>query len=174
MRFIVASSVAFVTVCGTSDAMACWEEAGKRYGVSPNLLYAIAKTESGLKPRAVGRNPGGSYDIGLMQVNSGHLRDLSRFGIRKSDLFEPCTNIHVGAWILAKSFAKHGLTWEGVGAYNAGCTSLRGQACRKARSRYAWRVYEKLTEETRPVTSSRSAKGVDTKRVFLLWVKVSP
>lgn len=145
LRFARPASVALLAGALSAGASACWEQAGKQYGVAPQLLYAIAQAESGLNPRAIGRNPGGSYDIGLMQVNSGHLPKLREFGIDKPQLFDPCTNIRVGAWILAQSFYRHGVSWDGVGAYNAGCSKLRGQACRDARNRYAWRVYRKLT-----------------------------
>ena len=100
-------------------AHACWDEAATRYHVNSALLHAIARTESGLNPLAVGRNPNGSHDIGLMQINSAWLSTLATYGISERDLFEPCTNIHVGAWILAYNFYRLGYTWDAVGAYNA-------------------------------------------------------
>ncbi len=81
-------------------ARACWQEAAQRYGISADLLYAVARVESNLNSQAVNRSHlqrTGSYDIGLMQINSGHLRTLSRYGIQEADLFDPCTNIRVGA-----------------------------------------------------------------------------
>lgn len=143
-RFAGPAWVALLAGALSTGASACWEQAGKQYGVSPQLLYAIAQAESGLNPSAIGRNPGGTYDIGLMQVNSSHLGKLRSVGISEPQLFDPCTNITVGAWILAQSFSRHGVSWEGVGAYNAGCSRLRVNACRDARNRYAWRVYSNL------------------------------
>ncbi len=48
MRFVLPL---FVLLAAALDARArtCWEEAGSRYGVSPYLLYAIARVESDLK-----------------------------------------------------------------------------------------------------------------------------
>ncbi|WP_326939844.1 lytic transglycosylase domain-containing protein [Actimicrobium sp. GrIS 1.19] len=102
-----------------SPARACWEEAGLRYGVNPTLLYAIARTESGLNPNAINRNRNGSYDLGLMQINSRWFPTLRRYGIDEQQLRQPCVSIHVGAWILAQNMQRLGNSWEAVGAYNA-------------------------------------------------------
>ncbi|WP_341678714.1 lytic transglycosylase domain-containing protein [Niveibacterium sp. SC-1] len=69
-------------------ATCTWESAGQKHGVSPYLLYAIAKTESSLNPRATNRNGNGSEDVGLMQINSVWLPTLARYGITRADLFD--------------------------------------------------------------------------------------
>ncbi len=117
----------------TIPAHACWDDAARRYNVSGDLLYAIARTESGLNPQAIGRNTNGSRDIGLMQINSAWLPTLASHGIGERDLYEPCTNIHVGAWILAGNVNRLGYTWEAVGAYNAANPARRRAYADKVR-----------------------------------------
>ena len=157
-------------------ALACWEEAAQRYGISADLLYAVARVESNLNPQAVNRSHlqrTGSYDIGLMQINSGHLRTLSRHGIKEADLFDPCTNIRVGAWLLADSFSRRGATWDAVGAYNAACSQLKDDACIKARSQYAWRVYRQLPAQ-RSAQLGKHLVATVTPIPSLMSVRVSP
>ena len=112
-------------------AQACWDEAAARYQVNSAVLYAIAQTESSLNPLAVGRNANGSRDIGLMQINSAWLPKLAEYGISERDLFQPCTSIHVGAWLLARNIYRYGYTWEAVGAYNAVNPSKRNAYVKK-------------------------------------------
>jgi len=131
-----------ITLAAPRTAQACWEEVGRKYGINPYLLVAIARTESGLGPRAVHRgNANGSYDIGLMQVNSAWLPRLRTLGIDEAQLYQPCVNLEVGAWILAQNIARLGNSWEAVGAYNA--------ASAERRLRYALSVYRNLPDALR-------------------------
>ena len=127
------SLIIALALCACLPAHACWHEAAARYQLNSNLLQAIARTESAMNPGAVGHNRNGSRDIGLMQINSAWLPTLAAHGITERDLFEPCTNIHVGAWVLAGNVSRLGYTWEAVGAYNAASPALRHAYVEKVR-----------------------------------------
>lgn len=111
----------------------CFDEAAAKYSspphftIDPLMLKAIAKTETGLVSGKMGPiNANGTYDIGLMQINSSHLTVLSRYGINQERLLtDACLNVQVGAWIFAKNIARYGQTWRAVGAYNAGDETKR-------------------------------------------------
>lgn len=99
---------------------ACFQRAGEHFGISPLLLRAIARQESGFNPRARNTaNFNDSEDRGLMQINSFWFPTLRRAGIDPESLWDPCTSIAVGAWILAGEIRTYGMTWEAVGRYNA-------------------------------------------------------
>jgi soluble lytic murein transglycosylase-like protein len=54
-----------------------------------------------------------------MQVNSHWLPQLKPYGITRDSLFEPCLNVHIGAWVLAQKIRAHGYNWPGFAAYHS-------------------------------------------------------
>lgn len=119
-------------------AAGCFEQAAQRYSVPVALLKAIALQESNGRAHAFNRNPNGSYDIGLMQINSGWLPALARHGVAPQHLWDPCVSTLVGAWILSNNFARLGYNAQGLGAYNASSPQKR--------ERYARQVLRRLPQ----------------------------
>lgn len=119
-----------------AENLCTWEVAAARYGVNPQVLYAIAAQESGLRAGAVHQNEDGSQDIGLTQVNSKWLPHLSKLGITQENLADPCINMHVGAYILSLRMIQHGNTWQAIGAYHSNTPWRRDQ--------YAQTIYRRV------------------------------
>lgn len=130
---LAAIAIAFLSVPLVAFPF-CFEEAGRTYDINPFILCAIAEVESGFRQEAINRNGNGSYDYGIMQINSGW------YGVLGRDtwlaLSDPCTNVKVGAWILRRCINRFGYTWDAIGCYN-------GRAKTK-RTAYAWKVYTAL------------------------------
>ena len=95
-------------------------EAGKAFGVDSRILWAIAYKESRHTPHIVSKaNKNGTYDIGIMQINSSHLAWLKNYGINQKTLLEnPRINIFTGAMILRRCFDTHGANQNGITCYN--------------------------------------------------------
>ncbi|ASG87091.1 type III secretion system invasion protein IagB [Salmonella enterica] len=124
----------------------CWLQAEKMFNIESELLYAIAQQESAMKPGAIGYNRDGSTDIGLMQINSSHIKRLKKMGISEKQLLhDPCISVIVGASILSDMMKIYGYSWEAVGAYNAG-TSPKRADIRKRYAKKIWENYKKLKE----------------------------
>lgn len=138
-RVVLALGWGMLIVCDVHAQTTCtFDEVGKQYGIAPELLVAIAKTESNLNPRAMNTNANGSVDIGLMQINSSWLPVLKKYGIDQNTLLSnSCINMQIGAWILRKNIDKLGYGWNAVGAYNAARPDRRMQ--------YALRVSHNLS-----------------------------
>lgn len=120
----------------------CFDAAAERHRVSADLLRAIACVESNFDVHAINQNRNGSVDYGLMQINSLWLTELSQFGIEREHLWDPCTNIHVGAWVLGQSIQAAGNNWRAIGAYHAGLKNTPERETR--RYEYARKVYDVL------------------------------
>lgn len=149
---------------------ACWDDAAKYHGLDPWLLYAIAKTESSFNPSAINRNKNGTYDVGLMQINSIHLPELQKYGIPASALKNACASTYIGAWILAKNFKRYGHTWEAIAAYNVGSLNTPGR--RATGYKYTRKVYEAYNKLVRQNQGRRV--GVIAPQQPQLYAAASP
>jgi soluble lytic murein transglycosylase-like protein len=108
----------------------CFDAAAKYQRVSPTVLRAIAQVESQNNPHAINRNRNGTVDLGVMQINSIHLRELNKYGIHRRDLMNSCKNIYTGAWLLRQKVDRYGNTWKAIGSYHSETPALRRQYAR--------------------------------------------
>lgn len=91
----------------------------------------MGSVESGHNPKARAIANDGTYSVGLMQINSSWFPTLQKYGIEESQLWEPCINIQVGAWILRQEVDRYGYSWEAIGAYYAGAYNTKN---------YRWKI----------------------------------
>lgn len=106
------------------ERTSCLEEAAKYYHLNLSLLLAIIKAESNFNVDAMNYNNNGSYDCGLMQINSIHKKSVGE-KLYKQVCNDPCTNVWVGAWILKSCIIKLGYNWDGIGCYHSNTPSLK-------------------------------------------------
>lgn len=134
---LLMSLLSFTPITQAAD---CFDMAGKDYKIDPDLLRAISWNESRFNTKAIGMNPTTGYGSGLMQVDSQHFSDLQRYGIKPKHLVnDACMNIYTGTYYLAIAFKKWGVSWDAVGAYNAGFAKTEKQAIK--RYRYATKIH---------------------------------
>ena len=100
---------------GSVDLDAIFEAAGLRYNLSPDLLKAVAKAESGFRPYAV--SPAGA--MGIMQLMPGTAR-----GLGVTDPYDPEQNIMGGAKYLKQLLDQFGEVSLALAAYNAGANNV--------------------------------------------------
>ena len=97
----------------------CINHAAIYFHVPAKLIIAVLVVENG-RIGKISQNQNGSYDIGLMQINSRWISTLKKYGITEEKLkFDACTNINVGAWILSKNIAHSDSLASGIGDYNS-------------------------------------------------------
>ncbi|MBN3751814.1 lytic transglycosylase domain-containing protein [Paraburkholderia sp. Tr-20389] len=109
----------------------CFDDAAAWQHLNPLVLRAIAWQESHNNADATHANANGSIDYGVMQINSIHLPELARYGIRRDALMVPCKNVYIAAWHLRKQVVRYGNTWTAVGAYHSATPALRDDYARR-------------------------------------------
>lgn len=101
-----------------------FDAVGAKHAIPPNFLRAIARHESGFKSGArnpkTGTYPNGSFDTGLMQINT---KTGASFGYTPAQLLDPVTSIEAAAKVLAQNRTVLGakfssFTW--AASYNVG------------------------------------------------------
>jgi len=138
-------AVALLPALALAQLPACVDEVAKHYGVDVRIVRAILRVEGG---RVGMRSPNtnGTYDLGPMQINTLWLDKLRARGIGESELvWNYCTNVAVGTWILARELHASGAPintpefWAAVGRYHSRTPHLN--------VRYAVRVWTKAKQE---------------------------
>jgi soluble lytic murein transglycosylase-like protein len=91
--------------------------ASRKYGISTKIFWAIMKVESDYK-RTIHINSDGSFDVGLMQINSLWINSLVNKGF-KADLLDDGNNINIAGYILKENMNKGYSLWQAVGLYHS-------------------------------------------------------
>ena len=73
-------------------------------------------------------NANGSYDYGMMQINSSWKPLL---GERWQYISDPEYNVLIGAWMLRRCMNKYGYSWDAVACYNTGKGLSDVNSCRR-------------------------------------------
>lgn len=110
--------------------LSIYERYGKQYGISPKLLKAIAKVESGEQPSMVGDD---GESVGLFQIQpKWHMQRLKE----GESLLDPEVNTRIACEILTELMEKYATLDEVLTAYNCGHDTGSRE--------YANRVYEEM------------------------------
>jgi soluble lytic murein transglycosylase-like protein len=122
--------------------LGCLLAAASTYDVPSSVLYSIMEVEGG-ETGTVSANTNGSYDLGLMQINSLWLPELAKhWGVDETEaayrvVNDTCTNIDVASWILKKKIAEaDGSLINGIAFYHSRTPHLG--------RKYALKVYDTL------------------------------
>jgi hypothetical protein len=94
-----------------ADYTSLFQQAGQQYNVNPQLLAAVAQTESGGNPNAV--SPAGA--VGLMQMMPATAQAL---GVK--DPTDPTQAIPAAARLLSQNLDRYGNVPDALRAYNGG------------------------------------------------------
>lgn len=104
----------------------CWDYVGKKFNLDPWLLLSIALTESSFQNGIKSKNSNGSYDLGLMQINTIHKTFFEKRGLSQYDLqYDSCKNVIAAGFLLRQSINKYGYNIDGIGGYHSNTPKLR-------------------------------------------------
>ncbi len=99
----------------------CVSAAASHFNIHPNVIWAIIDVEGG-KVGTMSKNSNGTYDMGIMQINTINLESVTRSfpDVTWQDIaYKPCVNIAIGTWFLRQKIDEAGTLWDGVGNYHS-------------------------------------------------------
>ena len=102
------------------ERVVCSISAAAKYRIPANILLAIAEKENG-KPGQWVRNANGTHDVGVLQFNTGYLKELEHYGIRPADVAAAgCYPYDLAAWRLRQHITKdQGDIWTRSANYHS-------------------------------------------------------
>lgn len=127
MRHILLGIILTFTSLNATPYDRFFESAGKDFGIEVSLLKRIATIESSMNPRAINQNKNGTVDIGLMQINSMHLKRLGKVGVTRQSLLDPEVNVYVAALLLSSHIRKRGYNLQAIGCYHSANPVFKNQ-----------------------------------------------
>lgn len=137
---------------------ACIIISAQTYDVPPGVLLGIMQVEGG-RAGLESRNTNGSSDLGIMQINTIWLPELSRrWGVSQSTARkwirdDGCANIAVASWILRQRIDTAGSLWGGIAGYHSFTPALGSRYANKVAS--AMRRYN--LSDRKDIISTKSA-----------------
>lgn len=99
--------------------------AAQQYEVPPPVLIGIMRVEGGRVGQEVGPNTNGTYDLGLMQINTLWMPVLAKKWKVSNEVAhrwvrdDACINIGVAAWILRQKINETGSLSQGIAHYHS-------------------------------------------------------
>lgn len=121
----------------TAQANNCWSLSAQKHKIDPLLLMAYGTVESSLRGGIESRNTNGSYDLGIMQINTIHLPYFKKMGYSRSDLKnDNCKNIMAAGYLVKDSFRRYGYNINGIGGYHSNTPHLRLSYAKKVLREY--------------------------------------
>ena len=107
------------------QTVVCAMEASHEYSVPLNAVLAVAEQEGG-KPGMAKRNRNGSYDYGVMQINSTHLEEFGKYGITRAHLMhDGCYPVQLATWMIQQHLNScNAEFWTCVARYHSKTPSL--------------------------------------------------
>ncbi len=97
----------------------CINKAAILYQVPATIILSVLKQENGKNGDAI-KNKNGTFDYGVMQINSTWLPRIAAYGYTREDIqYNACKNVYVGTWILGQSIAEGKDVWLGIGNYHS-------------------------------------------------------
>jgi soluble lytic murein transglycosylase-like protein len=116
-RLLFTIAVFFLLVSTAYAQSYCFNRAAFKYGLPVSLIKAVAYRESRFNSSAVDYDSNGTYDYGVMQINTIWYKELKPYW---NNLADPCYNVMVGSWILYRCVKKYGGVKKGLACYNSG------------------------------------------------------
>ena len=136
----------------------CANESSKRFNISPYIIKAIARVEGG-KIGTMSRNSNGTYDLGIMQLNTTNFKRIKRAfpTVTKADLvLKPCINIYIATWWLSREIkSAKGDVWKGIGNYHSRTPKYHNRYLKRFKEHYAIVVNEAVESMRRFYSKKR-------------------